>query len=150
MDEKYACYCGLCCKNCAVKVKVDPAAKILYNEMKVAGFDDVVHFFPNGDVFWSFLKDMVENGTCTSCREGSGNPDCAVRACAEEKRIKMCAFCKDYPCEHFVDIFKGLPILQHDNDLLREKGMGEWLKLQDKRCVSGFAYADEKSCSYIE
>ena len=30
MDRKYSCYCGLYCENCAVKVKVEPAAKVLF------------------------------------------------------------------------------------------------------------------------
>jgi hypothetical protein len=55
----------------------------------------------------------------------------------------MCAFCEDYPCEFFVVFFKGYPILQQDNALLREKGMEEWLKLQDERHERGFTYTDE-------
>ena len=38
MDKKFSCYCGLYCGNCAVKVKIEPAAKVLYHEMKSAGF----------------------------------------------------------------------------------------------------------------
>ena len=140
MDEKYACYCGLCCENCAVRAKINPAAKILYNEMKAAGFEEIVHFLPNGDAFWPFLKDMAENGTCTSCREGSGNPGCAVRICAKDRGVEMCALCEDYPCGHFDAFFKGYPILKQDNALLREKGMEAWLKLQDGRHASGFTY----------
>jgi len=34
MDTKYACYCG----NYAVKVKIEPASKVLYEEMEKAGF----------------------------------------------------------------------------------------------------------------
>jgi len=34
MDIIYTCYCG----NCAVKVKVGPASKVLYEEMKKSGF----------------------------------------------------------------------------------------------------------------
>ena len=34
MNQKYTCYCGLTCENCACKVKVEPAAKVLYAEMK--------------------------------------------------------------------------------------------------------------------
>ena len=37
MKKKYICYCGLYCGNCAVKVKVEPAAKILYEEIKKSG-----------------------------------------------------------------------------------------------------------------
>ena len=42
MDKKYMCYCGLYCENCATKAKVEPAAKVLYSEMKKAGFEDIV------------------------------------------------------------------------------------------------------------
>jgi len=145
MDKKYTCFCGLYCENCAVKVKITPAAKVLYNEMKVAGFEEIIHFIPNGDGFWSFLKEMAENGTCSSCREGSGNPGCAVRICAKNKGIEMCALCESYPCEHFTEFFKGYPILKSDNALLREKGWGAWAKLQDERQASGFVYQDEKT-----
>ena len=36
MNKKYICYYGL---YCAVKAKVEPAAKVLYKEMKKAGFE---------------------------------------------------------------------------------------------------------------
>ena len=147
MDEKYASYCGLCCENCAVRAKINPAAKVLYNEMKAAGVEEIVHLLPNGDAFWPFLKDMAENGTCTSCREGSGNPGCAVRICAKDRSVEMCALCENYPCELFADFFKGYPILKQDNALLREKGLEAWLKLQDERRGNGFTYNDEKSGS---
>ena len=42
MDKKFACYCGLYCENCAVKVKVEPAAKVLYAEMEKLGFAEIV------------------------------------------------------------------------------------------------------------
>ena len=38
MDDKYICYCGLYCDNCAVMAKVAPAAKTLYDEMLKAGY----------------------------------------------------------------------------------------------------------------
>ena len=144
MDKKYICYCGLYCGNCAVKAKVAPAAKVLYNEMKTAGFEDFIKYIPNGDGFWSFLKDMAEKGTCTSCQEGSGNPGCAVRVCAKEKGIETCTLCVSYPCKIFNDFFKGYPLLKQDNALLREKGLEEWAKLQDERHANGFVYQADK------
>ena len=45
MDKKYACYCGLYCENCAVKVKVEPAAKVLYEEMNALGFGEIISHF---------------------------------------------------------------------------------------------------------
>ena len=143
MDRKYACYCGLYCENCAVKAKIQPTAKVLYDEMKAAGFDEIMHLLPEGDGFWRFLKGVVEKGTCTSCREGSGDPNCTVRICAKEKGIEMCALCESYPCNHFNQLFEGhprLPILKQDNTLLREKGWDVWAQTQDERRANGFTY----------
>jgi len=144
MDKKYACYCGLYCENCAVKAKVEPASKILYEEMKKAGFEGIIQFIPGGDEFWQFLKNMANEGACISCREGSGNPGCRVRVCAKEKCVEMCALCDSYPCEKFTGFFEGYAILERDNALLRDKGMDAWLKLQEERRAAGFTYSDEK------
>ena len=145
MNREYICYCGLYCGNCAVKVKVEPASKILYEEMRKAGFEDVINFFPDGDKFWSFLKGMAVDGVCISCKAGSGNPACPIRKCAKEKGIEMCALCENYPCEHlhFAALFDSSSILKEDNLLLREKGIGEWSKLQDERQARGFIYQSD-------
>jgi len=144
MNEKYMCYCGLYCENCPIKAKIEPASKTLYEEMKKAGYEEVIHLIPDGDTFWSFLKDMVDSGVCISCKEGSGNPECAVRICAKEKGVEMCAFCESYPCDEFREFFQNYPMLKQDNTLLREKGMEKWSKLQDERCKCGFTYAEWK------
>lgn len=144
MDKKYTCYCGLYCENCAVKVKVEPASRVLYDEMMKLGFEEIMSFFPDGEKFWSFLKAMSTEGVCISCKAGSGNPYCKVRLCAKEKNIEMCALCESYPCELFTDFFKGYPILKHDNSILREKGWDAWAKLQDERQADGFGFVYEK------
>jgi len=140
MNKKYICYCGLYCENCAVKVKVEPASKTLYEEMKKAGFEDIINMIPNGDTFWSFLKGMAVDGVCISCKEGSGNPGCKVRICAKEKGVEMCALCDSYPCELFERYFEGYPILESDNAVMREQGPEAWSKLQDERQAQGFTY----------
>ena len=144
MDKKFACHCGLYCENCAVKAKVEPASKVLYEEMKKAGFEEIIHFIPGGDGFWPFLKGMAVDGVCISCREGSGNPGCAVRICAKEKGVEMCALCDSYPCEKFDKFFEGYPMLKHDNALLLDEGMDAWSKFQDERRAKGFTYSDKK------
>lgn len=145
MDRKYTCYCGLYCGNCAVKVRVEPAAKVLFKEMKKLGFEDIMPFFPDGEKFWSFLKNMSTEGVCISCKAGSGNPTCKVRQCAKEKNVEMCAFCKSYPCEHFSEFFKGYSTLKTDNSILRNKGWESWGELQDERLAKGidFFYAEK-------
>ena len=144
MDKKYTCYCGLYCENCAVMAKVEPAAKVLYTEMKKAGFEEIIHFIPGGDGFWPFLKGMAEDGVCVSCKDGSGNPGCAVRVCAQEKGIEMCALCECYPCEKFSDFFTGYRMLEQDNALLRDKGWDAWAELQDERRLKGFINSEVK------
>ena len=144
MNKKYTCYCGLYCENCAVKVKIEPASKILYEEMKKAGFEEIIHLIPGGGGFWSFLKSMAVDGVCISCREGSGNPGCAVRICAKEKGVEMCALCENYPCGLFDKFFEGYPILKHDNALLRDQGMEAWSKLQDGRRAISFTYSENQ------
>ena len=68
MNAQYIAYCGLYCENCAVKVKIEPAAKTLYEEMKKAGFEEIVQLIPGGDTFWPFLQGMVDPGVCVSCK----------------------------------------------------------------------------------
>ena len=58
----------LYCENCAVKVKVEPAARALYDEMKNAGFEDVISFIPGGDGFWPFLEGMRRTVCGISCK----------------------------------------------------------------------------------
>ena len=145
MKEKYICYCGLYCENCAVMVKVAPAAKTLYEEMQNAGFEDIVGLIPGGDDFWLFLKGMAIGGVCASCREGGGNPGCKVRLCAKEKGVQVCALCAEYPCGLFEDFFAGYPVLREDNALLREKGLEAWGAMQDARKANGYIYTANKS-----
>ena len=145
MDKKYSCYCGLYCESCVVKVKVEPAAKVLYGEMKAAGFEDVISFIPGGDGFWPFLKGMVNDGMCVSCRDGGGDPSCAIRICAKEKNVETCALCSDYPCGKFTAFLNttvGYAVLEQDNAILRDKGWDAWAELQAKRRAAGFTYTE--------
>jgi hypothetical protein len=143
MDRKYTCYCGLYCENCAVKAKVEPAARVLFDEMKKAGFEEVIGFIPGGDGFWTFLKGMAVDGACISCQDGSGDPGCAIRICAKGKGVEMCAFCTDYPCDKFSAFFERNTVLEQDNALLRDKGWDAWAALQDRRKSDGYTLQDD-------
>jgi len=140
MDSQYICYCGLHCENCVARAKIQPHSKAYYDEMKAFGFEELVHFVPGGDSFWAVLENLAQNGVCPSCREGGGSPDCAIRICAKEKGVEMCASCDQYPCAHFDYFSENHPVLIADNAFLKEKGMDEWAKLQDERRAEGFTY----------
>lgn len=142
MDKKYMCYCGLYCENCATKARVEPAALVLYEEMKKAGFEDVIQFLPDGIPFWNILRSIAEEGACVSCKGGSGNPACEIRLCAKEKGVSVCACCDLYPCDKFGDFLNSYPMLKEDNALLRDKGIAAWSSLQDERKANGYTYAE--------
>jgi len=36
---------------------------------------------------------------CQGCLKGGGDPDCAVRKCAQDKNLANCAHCEDFDCE---------------------------------------------------
>jgi len=147
MDKKYICYCGLCCENCSVRSKINPAAKVLRDEMAAAGFEKVIDFIPGGGGFWQFLVDVAEGRTFTTCQEGCGDPDCKIRVCAKAKGVGVCALCDRYPCVLFEDFFKRAPTLESDNRVLREKGFEAWSKLQDERRAKKFTYQDQSGSS---
>ena len=143
MDMSYACYCGLCCLNCSVQVKINPVAKSLYSEMCKAGYEKIIDKLQNGAEFWAFLKNMAECGSCVTCKDETGNLECKVRDCAKEKNLTFCAFCDDYPCARLDVYFDTYPLLAQDNALLREKGVEEWIALQEKRQKEGFTHNDK-------
>ena len=112
----------------------------MHGEMKKAGFEKIINYIPDGEVFWRFLKSVSEEGACVSCQAGSGYPTCPVRICAKEKNVEICALCRDYPCEKFAVFFESYPMLKGDNELLRENGIDGWLAVQAERRASGFVY----------
>jgi hypothetical protein len=119
--------------------KIAPAAKVLYKEMCDAGFEDVIQFIPGGEGFWPFLKEMVEVGLCISCKDGGGNPGCAIRICAKDKEVDVCALCEEYPCDK-ISAFRGYPEMIQDNELIRTQGMEAWANLQDEHRKNNFTY----------
>jgi hypothetical protein len=48
--------------------------------------------------FGSSLK-PEDIGPCAGCLKGDGDPDCQVRACADEKGLQNCAHCEAFGCE---------------------------------------------------
>ena len=143
MEKGFIAYCGLYCKNCAFKAKVIPAASILCDEMKNAGFEGLVNMMPNGKEFWTFLKGTAASDLLT-CKLGCGNPECKVRYCADERGVEICAFCTDYPCGILDKLSEHLPLVREDNEFMRKNGIDQWIKMQEERRSKGFVYSDHK------
>ena len=140
IDNKYYAYCGICCINCYQTIYVGPAAKALCSNMKKIGYEKFGHSIPDFDTFWNFLNHIVDEDGCKCCKSDGGNPYCKIRICAKEKKVEACAFCEDYPCKEFNNVFKLYPILEEDNIYLKENGFNLWSEMQKKRRMDGYTY----------
>ncbi len=93
-------YCGLNCAECfSYKKTVSEAAKSLRREMRSAGLKEVWKEIPFLDEYESFKKslDGLAKLRCTKgCRDGSGNPWCKFRKCAQKNNIDGCWQCPDF------------------------------------------------------
>ncbi|MCL2142204.1 MAG: DUF3795 domain-containing protein [Methanimicrococcus sp.] len=140
--DKFVTYCGLYCENCIQRTNVGPDAKKLQESLKRAGYEKFGHLIPDFPIFWRFLSEFSENGGCVGCVSGGGNPYCQIRKCAVEKGVLACVFCEAYPCEESKRMFVGYPMLEKDNQFLKEKGIDEWIFMQKKRRAQGYVYSD--------
>lgn len=86
----YVSYCGLLCNECPVFI----ATAQNNEELK----EQLAKDYSNENCQFS-KEDMVCYG-CFSEKTGDSKMcgNCAIRNCAEKKRVKNCAYCEEYPC----------------------------------------------------
>ncbi|MCE5340275.1 MAG: DUF3795 domain-containing protein [Planctomycetaceae bacterium] len=145
MDNlKYVTYCGLYCKLCAEIARIPAQASALQQTLKKSGWEIFGHEeVPEFKVFCKALNFFSKlNETCPGCRGGCGNPKCPIRKCIEEKKLKVCADCEQFPCEHFDRLTKKYPNLIADVKRQKEIGLLKWIEEQEKRCEAGACYMD--------
>jgi len=95
------------------------------------------------DEFWEFLTDLCDpDKSCPGCRQDGGPPFCSIRKCARRQEVEVCVFCEEYPCKRVLGIAKGYPTLLADGERMREIGMDAWVREQEERAKTGFAYVD--------
>ena len=111
MDPKMISRCGLECTGCpafqATRAKDEAKAR-------------------ETAALWSKLYNVkveVKDVWCNGCL-GRGKHcthwgECEIRACAQKKRAKNCAFCKDYPCDPLEGFFQMAPEARQRLDGLR-------------------------------
>jgi hypothetical protein len=98
---------------------------------------------PDFEAFWSFLGGLAESGSHCSCREETcGLPFCTIRKCAIRKGVDVCPFCDEYPCQRVLGIAKGYVTLLADGNRMKQIDLDTWIKEQEERRATGFAYAD--------
>ena len=139
---KYVTYCGMYCKLCVNLARIAPQASALKETMRKAGYElfgkDCIKHFKE---FWEVLGQLSELDTAgPTCRTGCGNPECKVRACAQEKHIDLCSACEEYPCKHIREVAKQYPNLIADGTRQRQIGLDAWIAEQEQRVAAGFCY----------
>jgi hypothetical protein len=89
MSEMIA-YCGLDCSVC--KAFKATQAKDIELKKQIAK-----HWSDQGEIKFK-LEDVDCNGCKSNVISGFCRKICQIKPCAEEKKIKTCAHCNDYPC----------------------------------------------------
>ena len=143
IDLKQVTYCGLYCGLCSMSNRVPRMANDLQETLRKEAIEYWGPDMPGFDEFWKFLGDLAGSETRCSCREETcGPPFCGIRKCAREKGVDVCPFCDEYPCEKVAGIAKGYVTMLADGKRMKEIGLDMWIKEQEKRKVTGFAYVD--------
>ena len=147
-DLRNVTYCGLYCGLCSMGGRVPEQAAALRDTLRKDGAEGWGQQVPGFPEFWSYLETLAGGPTC-SCREGEcGPPFCAIRKCARERGIDVCAFCEDYPCGRILGLAKGYVTMIADGARMKEIGLDRWIEEQEQRKATGFAYVDIRCHPY--
>lgn len=99
--------------------------------------------------FWRFLTNLCDpDKSCPGCRQGGGPPFCTIRKCAREKGLEICAYCQDYPCKRIHAIAEGYTMLLAEARRVKKIGLDAWIREQQERAETGFAYVDIRCHPY--
>lgn len=148
-DLRLVTYCGLYCGLCSVKTRIPRQAQKMQAAMQKEGYEYWAREIPGFKEFWKFLGDLAKIDSECGCRKGTcGAPFCAIRKCARKKGVDVCVTCEEYPCKMVESIAKGYPMLLADGKRLKEIGLDAWIKEQEERGKTGFAYVDIRCYPY--
>jgi len=106
----------------------------------------------------SSLKAAQNHGAvkCFGCWNQKHPPShagkCAVRKCAQTKKVQSCGQCQSYPCKLIAPLFNDKPkygLREKYLNAVRDQGLDVWLADQKKRwtcqkCGKGFGYGDKQ------
>jgi hypothetical protein len=146
---KLVTYCGLYCALCAQRGRIPSQAQALRESMVKEGYEFWGKEIPEFNEFWGFLTNLSQPDTsCPGCRQGGGPPFCTIRKCAREKGLEICVECDEYPCRRIHAIAEGYPTLLSEGKRIQKIGIDAWIKEQEERVKTGFAYVDIRCYPY--
>lgn len=139
-DLTYVAYCGLCCKDCfSYQGKIADLARDLRKELRDHKFDKTAGVLGGFSFFKVFKKykdcyevlgGLVRLRCKKPCREGGGNPFCAMKKCTKKKKIQGCWECELFESCKKMDFLRGNHGVAHIKNLkiLKKKGVKEFIK----------------------
>ena len=137
-------FCGLYCGLCASQRRIPQQAATLRQTLCQEGYDRGYFTIPGLETifaaFWEGLNRLADE-PCLGCQAGWGNPDCAIRDCAQKRGVVACPTCRDYPCEK-LNVLRHYPLHAVDSRRMQAVGVERWISEQEERARHGFAYAD--------
>jgi hypothetical protein len=133
-------YCGLFCSECFSHTgKIADLARDLRKELRQERFDktaeslSALSFFKVFNKYpecYEVLGAMVRLRCKKGCREGGGDPFCAIRRCCMKKGFEGCWQCDDFEDCRKMDFLKANHGDAHIKNLrkIKKKGKKEFLK----------------------
>ena len=109
MSELMLAYCGLDCATCEayLATQSNNSAKLIELALQ-----------------WYEKENDPELCRCEGCKaEGHKLPhcsECMIRACAIERELENCAYCKDYGCEKLTTFFEHAPNARANLEAIRQ------------------------------
>jgi hypothetical protein len=110
MPEMIA-YCGLNCDECSI-LKASRAKDYEQKKQIAKRWSDQFEIkFEPEDVTCEGCKSRVLSGWCRII--------CKVRPCVQEKKVKTCAHCENYPCDILKELLKDEPLAAKNLEAIR-------------------------------
>ncbi len=116
LDIDQLAYCGLYCLECSFRAASETG------EMR--------HLQGVPEKYARLAARPLADLACPGCKGDNVCGDCAIKDCAQEKGIAVCAECGEFPCER-VEAFGNDGVPHHAGALralreIREKGLRAW------------------------
>ncbi len=96
-------YCGLVCNTCPIYL----VTREINREEQARKRAEIARLCREQ---YGMKYEIADITDCDGCRIENGKlfsgcKDCAIRNCAQQKKIENCAYCIEYPCEKLENFF---------------------------------------------
>jgi hypothetical protein len=137
-------YCGRSCASCArwhERATLAALATDLAELMDAHGFPRQLSGGTSGFDYGEFREGLTAlsnpHGPLVchlGCRNGDGDPSCAIRACCREHGIDLCFDCNEFPCKRV----SGNEFIRDAAAEYHELGRDAWLRREMQRAADGY------------